>query len=41
MNRLGNEKSPYLRHAAAQPVDWYAWGEEAFRAAEQEDKAVS
>ena len=40
MNRLAAEKSPYLRHAAAQPIDWYPWGEEAFAAAAREDKAL-
>ena len=40
MNRLAAEKSPYLRHAAAQPIDWYPWGDEAFAAAAREDKAL-
>jgi uncharacterized protein YyaL (SSP411 family) len=40
MNDLAQEKSPYLRHAATQPVDWRPWSEEAFRAAEREDKPV-
>ncbi len=30
-NRLAEEKSPYLLQHAANPVDWYPWGEEAFR----------
>lgn len=30
LNRLQYEKSPYLRQHAANPVDWYPWGEEAF-----------
>jgi uncharacterized protein len=35
-NRLSREASPYLRQHADNPVDWYAWGEEAFlRAREQ------
>jgi uncharacterized protein YyaL (SSP411 family) len=29
MNRLAQETSPYLRQHATNPVDWYAWGEEA------------
>ena len=33
MNRLAREASPYLAQHAANPVDWYAWGEEAFAAA--------
>jgi hypothetical protein len=29
-NRLVNEKSPYLRQHAYNPVDWYPWAQEAF-----------
>ena len=39
-NRLGGEKSPYLRQHATNPVDWYPWGEEAFDRARREDKPV-
>ncbi len=39
-NRLGRETSPYLRQHAFNPVDWYPWGEEAFRKARREDKPV-
>ncbi len=39
-NRLINETSPYLRQHAHNPVDWYPWGEEAFRKAKEEDKPV-
>ncbi len=39
-NRLANEKSPYLLQHASNPVDWYAWGEEAFEKARREDKPV-
>ncbi|MCU0771258.1 MAG: thioredoxin domain-containing protein [Verrucomicrobia bacterium] len=39
-NRLAAEKSPYLRQHACNPVDWYPWGEEAFRRARAEDKPV-
>lgn len=39
-NRLIHAKSPYLLQHAHNPVDWYAWGEEAFEAAHQEDKPV-
>ncbi|SDH63812.1 hypothetical protein SAMN05216603_11190 [Pseudomonas benzenivorans] len=39
-NRLANETSPYLRQHAENPVDWYPWGEEAFRRALEEDKPV-
>ncbi len=40
MNRLSNEKSPYLRHAAHQKIDWRPWSEEAFELARREDKPV-
>ena len=39
-NRLAQETSPYLRQHAENPVDWYPWGEEAFRRAIEEDKPV-
>jgi hypothetical protein len=39
-NRLILEKSPYLLQHAHNPVDWYAWGEEAFSRARQEDKPI-
>lgn len=29
-NRLAREDSPYLRQHAANPVEWFPWGEEAF-----------
>ena len=40
MNRLANEKSPYLLQHANNPVDWYAWGPEAFDKARSEDKPI-
>jgi len=40
MNRLSKEKSPYLRKAAQQKIDWYPWSDEAFEAAKLEDKPV-
>lgn len=39
-NRLIFEKSPYLLQHAANPVDWYPWGKEAFLDAESQDKPV-
>ncbi len=39
-NRLANETSPYLLQHAHNPVDWYAWGDEAFDRAKTEDKPV-
>jgi uncharacterized protein YyaL (SSP411 family) len=40
MNRLSKEKSPYLRKAAQQKIDWYPWSDEAFEAAKLENKPV-
>ena len=39
-NRLINEKSPYLLQHARNPVDWYPWGDEAFKKAKIENKPV-
>ncbi len=39
-NRLEREKSPYLLQHSHNPVDWYAWGEEAFAKARAENKPV-
>lgn len=40
MNQLKNEKSPYLLQHAHNPVQWYPWGEEAFRKAKEKDCPV-
>ena len=40
MNLLAQETSPYLLQHAANPVDWYPWGDEAFARARAEDKPV-
>ena len=40
MNRLAKERSPYLLQHAANPVDWYAWGDEALERARREDKPI-
>ena len=40
MNRLAQERSIYLQHAAPQQIAWYPWSEEAFAAALREDKPV-
>ncbi len=40
LNRLKDSSSPYLRQHAANPVDWYPWGEEAFAKARAEDKPI-
>jgi uncharacterized protein len=39
-NRLIEESSPYLQQHAHNPVNWYPWGEEAFKKAVKEDKPV-
>ncbi len=39
-NHLAGEKSPYLLQHAHNPVDWYPWGDEAFRKATDEDKPI-
>ena len=40
MNRLARESSPYLLQHAANPVDWFAWGPEAFGRARADDKPI-
>jgi uncharacterized protein YyaL (SSP411 family) len=40
MNRLGNERSPYLLQHADNPVDWYPWGPDAFDRARRENKPI-
>jgi uncharacterized protein YyaL (SSP411 family) len=40
MNRLAQETSPYLLQHADNPVDWYAWGDEALTRAREEDKPI-
>ena len=39
-NRLARQTSPYLRQHAHNPVDWYAWGPEAFAAAQGSGRPV-
>lgn len=39
-NRLIHQKSPYLLQHAHNPVDWYPWGDEAFKAAQEQDKPI-
>lgn len=40
MNRLAQETSPYLLQHAHNPVDWYPWGEEALKIAQEQDKPI-
>ena len=39
-NKLINEDSPYLQQHAHNPVNWHAWGEEAFEKAKKENKLI-
>jgi uncharacterized protein len=39
-NRLAHETSPYLLQHKDNPVDWYAWGEEALARAREEDMPI-
>jgi uncharacterized protein YyaL (SSP411 family) len=39
-NHLRDETSPYLLQHAANPVDWYPWGEEALNKARRKDKPI-
>src|SRR5881409_2505992 len=39
-NQLARETSTYLKGAAHQPVDWYPWGEDAFRKAKELDRPI-
>ncbi len=40
VNRLARSESPYLRDHAANPVDWYEWGEEPFASARADERLV-
>jgi uncharacterized protein YyaL (SSP411 family) len=40
MNRLNDQKSPYLLQHASNPVNWYPWCEEAFHKAKSEQKLI-
>jgi uncharacterized protein len=39
-NKLINETSPYLLQHAHNPVNWFAWGDEALQKAKAEDKPI-
>ncbi len=39
-NALINETSPYLLQHAHNPVNWYPWGDEALKKAQEEDKLI-
>lgn len=40
MNRLSQETSPYLLQHAHNPVNWFAWGEDALQKAKSENKPI-
>ncbi|MFW6377406.1 MAG: thioredoxin domain-containing protein [bacterium] len=40
LNRLADEKSPYLLQHADNPVNWYPWSEEAFKLAKENNKPI-
>ena len=39
-NRLAQETSPYLRQHQDNPVDWYAWSDEALERARREQRPL-
>jgi uncharacterized protein YyaL (SSP411 family) len=39
-NHLSGQGAAYLKRAESQPVDWYPWGPEAWRRAEELDRPV-
>ena len=39
-NSLVSEKSPYLLQHAHNPVNWYPWGDQAFKKAQEENKPI-
>ena len=39
-NKLQHEKSEYLLQHKDNPVDWYPWGDDAFKKAKDEDKPI-
>ncbi len=39
-NRLQHEQSPYLLQHKENPVDWWAWSDDAFEAARAQNKAI-
>ena len=41
VNHLADETSPYLRQHADNPVEWFPWGDEALRRAQERGQAAS
>lgn len=40
LNNLAKESSPYLLEHAANPVNWFAWNDEAFKLAKEQHKMI-
>ena len=40
LNHLRGDDSPYLKRAAGRPVDWYAWGKDAFKLAKELNRPI-
>jgi uncharacterized protein len=40
LNKLGNEKSPYLIQHSHNPVNWHAWNDESLQLAKDSDKPI-
>ena len=40
VNHLAGARSPYLKRASGQPVDWYSWGPDAFQRAKELDRPL-
>lgn len=40
LNRLAKEVSPYLQEHSENPVNWYAWGDDAFLDAKRRNLPV-
>uniref|UniRef100_A0A915EJP6 DUF255 domain-containing protein n=1 Tax=Ditylenchus dipsaci TaxID=166011 RepID=A0A915EJP6_9BILA len=40
LNNLAHEKSPYLLQHVTNPVNWYPWGEEAFKKAKELNRPI-
>ena len=40
LNRLNKSQSPYLLQHASNPVDWYPWGKEAFKIANEKNRPI-
>jgi uncharacterized protein len=39
-NHLDHQAAPYLKRAISQPVDWYPWGADAFKRAQESNRPI-